>query len=204
MNIFNDEDGESFGIAGIDCLFNFAFIVVCLFALQSFLPHFEKEEANKEAGVAPGRMCIELSWPTGLDADIDLWVRGPDNKIIGYSNRSAPMMDLLRDDLGSFNDPSPLNFEMVCSRELLKGAYTINAHFFHDRGTIGEIPLNLVVKFVDPKTGTDSVKATGVMKLPGDEITLIDFFLGPDGKMIPESMNNIFQALRTPMGGVHQ
>lgn len=197
MSVFSEDD-DGFGVALSDCLINAFFIVAVMFVLQALLPHFEKDEAKKEAGVAPGRLCIELSWPTGLDADIDLWVRGPDNKIVGYSNKSSPLMDLLRDDLGAYQDPSPLNFEMVCSRELLKGNYTINAHYYHDRGAGPvEIPVTLALKFVDAQNNREDYKAAAVLKLPGEEITLIDFFLSPEGKLIPESMNNVFQPLRS-------
>src|SRR4051812_22426659 len=99
------EDDEGAFIALSDITLNLAFMALALFVLGMMLPHLKAEEDAKQKGITPGAMCFELSWPDGRDTDVDLWTKGPDGGIVGYSNRSSSLMDLLRDDMGKYADP---------------------------------------------------------------------------------------------------
>lgn len=194
------EGDDDVFLAFTDVLANFAFMVAALFVLNMMLPHLKAEEEAKSQGVNAGNMCLELSWPDQKDVDIDLWVKGADNKTVGYSNRSTPLMDLMRDDLGKYSDPGDKNFEIVCTRALKAGTYTVNSHFFSDRdGGSADLPVTLIVSFNAMKgvASPQPIKATGSLRQVGSEITVLDFELDKDGKVIASSLNAIYQPVRS-------
>lgn len=197
------KDGSAGGfVAYADVLFNAFFFVFGMFVLQSLLPHLKAQEEAAREGISPGKMCIQLFWNDSLNVDIDLIGRSPDGKIAMYSNKSVPMMDLLRDDLGTYNDPSGKNFETICSRVLAAGAWTWNAHYYanHESGDEPDIALTLIVSFPqggDSVRSQPPIKVTGNLHQVGDEVTVLDFELDSSGKIIPNTINTVQQPLRS-------
>ena len=65
-------------------------------------------------------MIFELFWSEKIDADLDLWVRGPNDSAVGYAQPSGQVFNLLRDDRGLTADHTPLNYEISFTRGILK------------------------------------------------------------------------------------
>ncbi len=79
----------------------------------------------KVESVSPGNILIELFWDKNKNADVDLWVKAPGEKPVGYSNKSSVVFNLLRDDLGISSDPESRNQELVVGRGLHQGEYIV-------------------------------------------------------------------------------
>jgi hypothetical protein len=78
------------------------FVLMTVLMMTVMNPPAKSSEAD---GVpAPGNVIIEAQWPDKLDADVDLWVQGPGDRPVGYSNKSGRLFNLLRDDLGRTQD----------------------------------------------------------------------------------------------------
>ena len=105
----------------IDCVF-------CILAIFILLPHQPAESKDADM-VPPGSVVVIAEWPTGLDYDVDLWVRAPDDVPVGYSNKGSKFFNLLRDDLGSHRDSTSLNIEYSFSRGQPVGEYQAPAPF---------------------------------------------------------------------------
>src|SRR3546814_9135229 len=101
MSEFDDfesgQDGTVFRDVLMLALLGFMVIVVVL------LPHLNPP-TKAAASDPPGNIIVEVRWPDDIDVDVDLWVKGPTSRPIGYSNQSGPLFNLLRDDLGRARD----------------------------------------------------------------------------------------------------
>ena len=108
------------------------------------LAHINAPSARTTEGMEPpGNVVIEARWPDGIDADVDLWVQGPGDVPVGYSNKGGQLFNLLRDDLGSQADATELNYEVAYSRGVAGGDYTVNLHLY--RNTAGQYPVPVTV-----------------------------------------------------------
>src|SRR4051794_34646124 len=105
--------------------------IVCVVLM---LPHINAAKAARtaEGARAPGNVVIEASWPPDLDTDVDLWVQGPGDVPVGYSNKGGGLFNLLRDDLGHVMDVSGMNYETSYSRGVLPGEYVVNLHLYRN------------------------------------------------------------------------
>src|SRR3546814_3333786 len=96
-----------------DALFIMVLIQYILIVLM--LPHLNPPASAKQAD-PPGNLIVHVSWPEG-DADVDLWLDGPAEPVpVGYSNKGGVLWNLLRDDLGTKPDATPLNYENAFTR----------------------------------------------------------------------------------------
>lgn len=140
----------------------------------------------------PGNMIVSIAWPEG-STDVDLWVLGPgDGKAVGYSNRGGALFNLLRDDLGTANDPMPTNFENAYSRGLPAGRYVVNVHCFT---CVGVIPVTIEVRMASDNGPPFLVFRGAVDLRPGQERTAIQFRL--DGDRNVYGANSVFEPLRS-------
>ena len=166
-------------MAWIDMLLNF----VCLTVLILSLAYFVKAKPDQDPTISPGNLTIELTWPQDRNVDVDLWVRTPLDKAVGYSAKSGRAMDLLRDDLGFTNDSSGVNFELAFSRGIIPGRYIVNAHVYHDREGKTPVPV-LVVVYIRGSDASATIReiARETMVLqPYVEQTLLRFVLDAAG-----------------------
>jgi hypothetical protein len=127
-----------------------------LFVVAALMfPHLRPEARKAEAAdvQAAGDVIVELSWPDGLDADVDLWAQAPGDLAVGYSNKGAAVFTLLRDDLGHQVDLSGRNHEVSYARGIVPGEYTVNAHLYRNRSPEAEVPLTAVVTVKEGKAG---------------------------------------------------
>lgn len=142
----------------------------------------------------PGNLVASAAWPAGA-IDVDLWVSAPDDKPVGYPNKSGKTFSLLRDDLGTSNDSTSLNYESAFTRGLPDGEYVINVKCF---GCAGKIPVSVAVEI--RIIGGPTVW-TGVVTLVAEkqERTAIRFRLR-GGKVVAGSASSVFKPLSK--GGV--
>lgn len=192
---------DHFDDSGSDTVFR----DVILLALAGFvavvlllLPHINPPEDPGEESFAPGNLIIEMRWPDHQDADVDLWVEGPDGQSVGYSNKGGPVFNLLRDDLGRKDDFTELNYEVSYSRGTPAGAYTINVHLYSNSSREYPIPVKVAVS-LKPKT-EDPVRRLLSKELElsrlGEELTVFRFELGENGRLVPGSVHDLPRALR--------
>lgn len=147
----------------------------------------------------PGTLMVEIKWQDGIDSDVDLWVKAPGDKSIGYSNKAGKIFNLLRDDLGMVNDPLDLNYEVAYTRGLPPGDYTINVHLYRD--PMGHTPIEVSVIATVQNQTKNSAKRILEKKVTldriGQEITVASFRIDQYMEIVSGSMNNIQRPLRS-------
>ena len=172
------------------------FVVIVLL----LLPHINPPaQAAKKTLDPPGDVMVEIRWPDTMDTDVDLWVRAPGDKPVGYSNKGGKIFNLLRDDRGHLQDASNLNYEVSYSRGVPVGEYVVNLHLYNSRSEISApIPVHVVVSVRRTQTSNARQIITGkaMLRMIGDEITVFRFKLDSDGQLVADSVHNIFVPLR--------
>jgi hypothetical protein len=165
------------------------------------LPHVNpaKAERTADGGSNPGNVLIEATWPAELDADVDLWVEGPGDIPVGYSNKGGGLFNLLRDDLGRKLDVSGLNYESAYARGLLPGEYTVNLHLYRNLSEAGAIPTRVVVSSRAETNSPTRQLLTSTIDLTreGQERTVFRFRLAADGQLVPDSVHALYKPLRS-------
>jgi hypothetical protein len=147
-----------------------------------------------------GNLLVQIYWPD-YHCDVDLWIKSPDNVVVGYSNKGAAVFNLLRDDLGTGSDDlSERNEEIAVSRGLPDGQYIINVHLFALKFGTLPVPVKLVIGL---KNQFGSYKQIFVVDTElvaqGQEKTMARFRVR-DGEIIRDSFNTIQQAIRSEAG----
>ncbi len=194
IDFFDDESGATvFRDVIMLALAGFVMIVMLL------LPHINPRAAEQQEARSPGNVIIELRWPDHIDADVDLWVEGPGDSPVGYSNKNGTVFNLLRDDLGRDSDLTNLNYEFSYSRGVPAGEYTVNVHLYRNGGHHYPLPVTVAVSV----KGTESSSSLRVLdtKLDllreGQETTVFRFQLDEDGDLIAGSVHDLPRALRS-------
>src|SRR5215469_18419115 len=123
----------------------FAYLVISAVALA----YVSKNKDESKGAAAPGNVIVELNWPPSYDDDVDLWVQGPGDVPVGYSNKSGVIFNLLRDDLGHSGDPVSMNYEIAYGRGIWPGEYTVNAHLYRSVDHRFPIPVHATVSVHD-------------------------------------------------------
>jgi hypothetical protein len=176
------------------------FIFMMAFMMMVFwmLP-FLNDPPEKDDSTPPGNIMVYITWPEG-DIDVDLWVTGPGQpRAVGYSNLSSVLWDLLRDDLGNSGDTLPLNFENAYSRGAPPGSYWVNLHCYNcSVYSVTEVNVEISIRRIEGDTiYPTEVLHSGVYRLrQKQEITVLNFQLDDDAKVIPGSENNVFKPLK--------
>lgn len=180
-------------------------LLLCGFVACAILavPFINESKKANGAGVSdiepPGNVIIEARWDDKLRTDIDLWVQAPGDVPVGYSNKSGLIFNLLRDDLGSYADPTEVNFETSYSRGIPPGEYTANIHLFRNLENIYPIWVRVVAREKkDNDSGAATLAATRVrLDREGQEITAFRFTLDDRGDLVPGSLNAVYKPLRS-------
>ncbi|MBX6322813.1 MAG: hypothetical protein IRY94_13370 [Rhodospirillaceae bacterium] len=156
------------------------------------------KSSETDGVTAPGNVIVEAQWADRLDADVDLWVEGPGDRPVGYSNKSGALFDLLRDDLGKARDATDLNYEVAYSRGVSPGEYVVNLHMYRGIGVSYPLPVKVVASIkTDPQSSLQPlVTATVELRREGDEETAFRFRLDGQGRLVPGSVNHLFKELR--------
>ena len=164
------------------------------------LAHVHAPAARTAEGMEPpGNVVIEARWPDEVDADVDLWVQGPGDVPVGYSNRGGRLFNLLRDDLGHVLDVSGMNYEVSYSRGLLAGEYTVNLHLYRNLSKRTPVPAKVLVSVKrDAQGPSQQILVTDIdLGRDGQEITVFRFTLDGAGSLVPNSVNNLQRPLRS-------
>ena len=148
---------------------------------------------DKDILKPPGSLMVMTTWPDIKDKDdVDTWMFAPGmTKPIGYDNKASENCDLVKDDLGVYNDSIGLNFENIFCRDSKDGEYIINLHGFSITG-----PTTVQVQIVSNLNGVTKIlfEETVTLNGPKDEQTVIRFKL-KDGKLVPGSVHHTFVSL---------
>ena len=153
-----------------------------------------KQELIKEP---VGSVIIELFWPKDIDADLDLWVKGPNDGVVGYTNPSGLIFNLLRDDRGMTGDYTPLNYEISFTRGISPGEYQANVHLFKHDANRSKIQATVSASLVTPDREFRKQileKSIYIIK-EGKEKTVLRFKLDNNFKLISGSVNSLRKSL---------
>ncbi|WP_027133514.1 hypothetical protein [Geminicoccus roseus] len=174
------------------------FVTVVMIVLAHVRPEAQAA-TSKDAASMPGNVMIEAHWQGDLDADVDLWVQGPGDVPVGYSNKGGGLFNLLRDDLGKQMDLSEQNYEVSYSRGLLPGEYTVNLHLYRNRSSLQAIRVKVVtsVKKGQNKVSKQILVSDVAMNREGEERTVFRFRLDEEGRLIQDSVTTLFRPLRS-------
>jgi len=146
------------------------------------------DEAKNDNDVPPGSVVVQVEWPPGIEADVDLWVQAPGDVPVGYSNKGARIFNLLRDDLGSVADTTPLNIEYAYSRGQPAGEYTVNLHLYRNWGADGPIVCKVrIMARGENGVALQIFSREVVLTHQGQEITVQRFTLDDKGRVVGES-----------------
>jgi hypothetical protein len=172
--------------------------VVCVILI---LPHINpaKAKPRPEGLEPPGNVIVELRWPDEIDADVDLWVHGPGDVPVGYSNKGGRLFNLLRDDLGHRGDVSGLNYEVSYSRGVVAGEYVVNVHLYRNPSQILPVPVTVVasVKASAAESARQLLARTVELSREGEERTVFRFRLDPAGGLVDGSVHDLEVPLRS-------
>jgi len=164
------------------------------------LPHVNppKNDENKDIP-PPGNMMVEIFWADPYDIDVDLWVKAPNDKIVGYSTKSGKIFDLLRDDLGFTNDVTNRNYEIALTRGVVSGEYIINVMLYNIKSNEEQLPLDVMV-IVSMKKKRKAplvqlLKTTVKLYKGKEEVTAFSFKLDHNLNLIRESVSKIYRPL---------
>jgi hypothetical protein len=170
------------------------FAVLFLLAILLINPIGAKKEATI---LAPGSIIVEIRWPDNLSTDVDLWIKAPGEKPVGYSNKSAKVFNLLRDDLGTVRDLLQVNYENAFSRGIPGGEWVVNIHMYRNKENVWPIPVSVQVS-IQTNNRLEVIYFTKAeLSHDGEEITICRFRTTEKGKIIPNSLHHIPKQLRS-------
>jgi hypothetical protein len=172
----------------------FAYLVIGAIALA----HVAKNDEQQSRGQAPpGNVVVEVFWDKAIDADVDLWVQGPGDVPVGYSNKSGVIFNLVRDDLGRGGDPNAMNYEVSYGRGHWAGEYVVNAMLFRSRDRKFPVGVQIKVSLQTQQGQVRQVLQSDIeLAFEGQETTVFRFRLDERGEFIADSVNRIHKALR--------
>ena len=146
---------------------------------------------------SPGSIIVTAVWPEG-DNDVDIWLNAPgEEHPVSYRHKGGKVWDLLRDDLGTKDDPTPLNYENAYTRGEPPGEYTINAMCYR---CFDHMPIDVTVTVQEKEDdGRLITIVDSVVHLTRDrqELTASDFTVGPDMHIDPTTLNTLYKPLYT-------
>ena len=172
------------------------FVLMTVLMVAMVNPAAKTAETSGEQ--APGNVIIEAQWQDGLDADVDLWVRAPGDRPVGYSNKAGRVFNLLRDDLGKAQDATSANYEIAYSRGIAAGEYAANVHLYRAVGVSYPVEVKIIASLkAKPEDRAQQIVATTVrLKGENDEITAFRFSLDGQGRLVAGSVNSLMTPLR--------
>jgi hypothetical protein len=183
-----------------DMLFLLVFMYLLIGGIA--LAHVHKKAEESKGAQPPGNVIVELRWAPEIDADVDLWVQGPGDVPVGYSNKGGAIFNLVRDDLGHSGDPNSMNYEVAYGRGRWPGEYVVNAHLY--RSTDGKFPIPITatasVQGADGQVH-EIVRSATELSFQGQEVTVFRFRLDEQSEMAAGSLNRIHKDLRAAASG---
>ena len=187
---------------------NTVFRDVTLLALSGFvaivlllLPWLNLKTKSEVIKEPVGSVIIELFWNDDIDADLDLWVQGPNDGPVGYSKPSGLVFNLLRDDRGLTGDYTPLNYEISFTRGIVAGEYQANVHLFRHNKNKSKIQAMISASLVTPDTNyrKQILEKTVLLRKKEKKKTVLRFKLDNNFKLVSGSVNSLRKSL---IGGI--
>lgn len=170
-------------------------MLLALFVVCLSLVAIEQESKSNDKPVC--RLAVDIQWPNGMDVDVDLWVKAPSDKPVGYSSKSGQVFDLIRDDTGT-KGTDDINEERACARNISDGEWIVNLHMYGNyRNTPYPIPVNVSVVLINPFEGrmTEVVARSADLSSSGQELTVVRFETA-DEKFVSGSESELPMKLR--------
>lgn len=192
----NSDDGGGTIFRDVIMLALMGFVVIVVLLLPHINPSSQKDNIDINP---PGNVIVEIKWPNDLDTDVDLWVQGPGDVPVGYSNKGGVLFNLLRDDLGQQADATNINYENAFSRGIVEGEYIVNLHLYRNQS--GVMPIEVIV-VVSVKENSDAgtrqiLTRTVELTSVGQELTIFRFILDERGRLELGSVHDIYKSLRS-------
>ena len=196
MDEFDDDSGTIF--RDVTLLALSAFVAMVLMLLPFLNPGAEVE--SEADGISdPGNVIIELLWASDRDADIDLWVKAPERVPVGFPNKGNEVVNLLRDDLGLFQDLTDINYEIVYSRGIVPGEWIVNVQAYRLEDPIQPTPVPVQVVVSVKREGEDRptpiLEKEVELRFLRHELTVFRFGLTGKGALVHGSVNDIKHSL---------
>lgn len=186
---------DGYTLAVVDLLTS----LVVVFAAMAVLAIIAAKHQAK-AGVRPGGIVIEMDWQKTRNADVDLWVKAPDNRPVGYSHPGDGHCNLLRDDLGRTVDPQSRNQEMVVCRGVAAGEWIVDTMLYHSYDGVEPIQVHVSVLQLGTSGMTQLLDRTVRLEHQGQQLTVFRFRLDERGKYVPGSENELPMPLYASQG----
>ncbi len=166
------------------------------------LPHLNQAKLEKAEHTAPGHLVVEMHWPSEMDADIDLWVKGPGDAPVGFYNPDGNAFNLLRDDRGEASDATGQNYEVSYRRGIAPGEYTVNAHMYGAWLEPVPVPVTIVVSVRKRNDELRQILRTQLLlSRHNQEETAFRFRLTSTGEVVPGSVNTLTRLMVTAPDG---
>jgi len=187
----DQNDGTVFRDVIMLALLGFVTIVIIL------LPHLNPPTKAQDIA-SPGNIIVQATWATDANDDVDLWVKAPGDRPVGYSNKGGKTFNLLRDDIGLANSTDNSNYEVAFSRGAPAGEYIVNLHLYSLRS--GSSPLKVMVEIQLRGSGSSLItigKKQISLERNGQEVTVLRFRLDNKAHLIRSSVHNLPYPLRS-------
>ena len=176
-------------------------MLIALFVVALALMADPKTELQANSDRPICHLAVDMQWKDRDLSDVDLWVKAPGDRPVGYSAREGVVFNLVRDDLGGYMDITSLNSERACARGLPEGEWIVNTHLYSARSPL-PLSITITVSLVNPSSAfmEEIISRTIQLKYSGEEVTAVRFKI-KDGKLVNGSQNEIPIGLRENKGG---
>lgn len=184
--IFDNDDEEDSEVVWKDIICNTLMAILVLFIMSLFMINPIIKKTDDSDVTSPGSLMVEIFWDDTQDVDVDLWVKAPNDNPVGFNNKSGRIFNLLRDDMGNFEDGSNRNFETAFARSTPEGEYIVNVHLFQAHKSKPPVNITVIVSLKDNRYPNAPMKqlftSTVTLTHAGHELTAIRFFIDKQGK----------------------
>jgi len=180
----------SSNLAFTDLLFNLliGFTSLLLIAFLLINPIAEEGKIDPRS-----EFIITSSWDDESAIDIDIWVKGPDDTIVGFPSKDGRYMVLERDDLGDTNDLIQLNgdtiliqrnLETLSINAIVPGEYIVTVHNYSTSisNENEEYPTPVTIDIMDMNPISLDMSRTVKVRLK-EEVSVFSFMVDEDGNI---------------------
>lgn len=180
----------SSNLAFTDLLFNLliGFTSLLLIAFLLINPIAEEGKIDPRS-----EFIITSSWDDDSAIDIDLWIKGPDDTIVGFPSKDGRYMVLERDDLGDTNDLIQLNgdtiliqrnLETLSINAIVPGEYIVTVHNYSTSvsNENEEYPTPVTIDIMDMNPISLDMSRTVKVRLK-EEVSVFSFMVDEDGNI---------------------
>lgn len=164
----------------IDLLFNLACVFACLFILAFIqINPIVTSDKNDESS---SQFYATIEWDPDSADDIDMWLRAPNDEIVGFQIKDASIGFLEHDDRGTSGDIFIVdgkavtvreNNEKIVVRYPYAGRYYINLHYYARRND--GPPMRVKVVLYDLVSHKTAAETEVFLEQKGQEVTALSF-----------------------------